>query len=71
MRIVSSFIPLGDNDKMAEKSLKRVTFIRHLQIVLVSFYYGDIFFIFVRLQVIEDSKSHIMTTQSENSLEQG
>lgn len=56
---------------MAEKSLKRVTIIRHLQIVLVSFYYGDIFLIFVRLQEIEDSKSLIMTTQSENSLEQG
>ena len=56
---------------MAEKSLKRVTFIGHLQIVLVSFYYGDIFLIFVRLQEIEDSKSLIMTTQSENSLEQG
>ena len=71
MWIVSRFIPLCDNDKMAEKSLKRVTLIRHLQIVLVSFYYGDIFLIFVRLQVIEDSKSLIMTTQSENSLEQG
>jgi len=43
MRIVSRFIPLCDNDKMAEKSLKRVTFIGHLQIVLVSFYYGDFF----------------------------
>ena len=56
---------------MAEKSLKRVTIIRHLQIVLVSFYYGDIFLIFVRLQEIEDSKSLIMTVQSENALEQG
>ena len=71
MWIVSRFIPLCDNAKMAEKSLNRVTFIGHLQIVLVSFYYGDIFLIFVRLQEIEDSKSLIMTTQSENSLEQG